>query len=283
MPARHPQAAGFAINSYSYTLDHTARAFLDKFADLGFRQFELMNYPGHLWPKHMSPEERRALRRHIEGRGLELVTLNMPNIDVNIAAASEDMRATSLDHLERILHLAGDLGAMGVVVGPGKANPLMAMPREQLIGHFYRALDRLLPVSRQTGARIIVENMPFAFLPGIDELLAALDAYGSDEIGIVYDVANAHFIKEDIAAGLRKCARAGRLLLVHVSDTGQSIYRHDVVGLGTVPFALVPPVLAEIGHTRPTMLEIIAPDADAGIEASIARLVAAGYGATSGA
>ena len=130
MPARNPHAAGFAINSYSYTLDHTAQQFLEKFADLGFRQFELMNYPGHLWPQHTSAEERKALRRLVEQRGLELVTLNMPNIDVNIAAASEDMRAYSLDHLERIFHLAGDLGAMGVVVGPGKANPLMAMPRE---------------------------------------------------------------------------------------------------------------------------------------------------------
>ncbi len=200
----------------------------------------------------------------------------MPNIDVNIAAASEEMRGHSLDLLERTVVLAGDLGVPGVIIGPGKANPLFAMPREQLMGHFFRALDRLVPIAQRAGTSLYVENMSFAFLPAIDELLAALDTYGNDDLGIVYDVANAWFIREDIAEGLRKCAR--RLRLVHYSDTGQSIYRHDAVGLGTVPFAVVPPVLAEIGHRGRPMLEIIAPEPDRAIEESIAQLLALGYG-----
>jgi sugar phosphate isomerase/epimerase len=200
----------------------------------------------------------------------------MPNIDVNITAASEEMRAHSLDLLERTIVLAGDLGVPGVIIGPGKANPLFAMPRERLMGHFFRALDRLAPVAKQSGTSLYVENMSFAFLPAIDELLAALDSYGNDDLGIVYDVANAWFIHEDIAEGLRKCAR--RLRLVHYSDTGQSIYRHDAVGLGTVPFAVVPPVLKEIGHRGLPMLEIIAADADRAIDESVASLLALGYG-----
>ena len=272
-----PKDAGkFAINSYSYTIDLTARQFLDRFADRGYRAFELMIYPGHLWPKDMSGRDRASLRRHIEARGLEVATLNMPNIDVNIAAASEEMRGHSLDLLERTVVLAGDLGVPGVIIGPGKANPLFAMPREQLMGHFFRALDRLVPVAQRAGTSLHVENMSFAFLPAIDELLAALDTYGNDDLGIVYDVANAWFIREDLAEGLRKCAR--RLRLVHYSDTGQSIYRHDAVGLGTVPFAVVPPVLAEIGHRGRPMLEIIAPEPDRAIEESIAQLLALGYG-----
>ena len=35
----------FAINSYSYTIGHTAREFLDRLADRGHRSFELMIYP----------------------------------------------------------------------------------------------------------------------------------------------------------------------------------------------------------------------------------------------
>ena len=89
-------------------------------------------------------------------------------------------------------------------------------------------------------------------------------------------MANAWFIKEDIAEGLRKCAR--RLRLVHYSDTGHGVYRHDAVGLGTVPFAIIPPVLREIGHDRLAMLEIIAPEADRAIDDSVARLIALGYG-----
>jgi sugar phosphate isomerase/epimerase len=199
----------------------------------------------------------------------------MPNIDVNIAAASPDVRELSLDHLERIVRLAGDLGAPGVVVGPGKANPLFPMPREQLLGHFHRALDRLVPLAEKSGTALYAENMPFAFLPGIGELMEAIAGYDAKMVRVVYDVANGWFIKEDIADGLRRAAP--RLALVHLSDTGQQIYRHDAVGLGNVPFHLVPPVLAELGHHEAPVLEVISPDADARIEDSGRRLLEAGF------
>lgn len=263
--------SAFGMNSYSYTLDDTAETFLTKLATRGYREFELMVYPGHLWPKALSASDRTSLRRHAEKLGARIITLNMPNIDVNIAAASEDMRELSLSHVERIVALAGDLGVSGIVIGPGKANPLFPMPRAALMGHFFSGLERLLPQARKTGARLLVENMPFAFLPGIGELMAALDRFGSDDIGVVYDVANGHFIKEDIAEGLR--IAKPRLSLVHLSDTGQTVYRHDAVGLGTVPFAIIPPVLDEIGYRRLPMLEIIAADADAQIGNSVRQLV----------
>ncbi len=268
----------FGMNSYSYTIDHTAETFLTKLAGRGYREFELMVYPGHMWPKAMTAADRKALRSHAEKLGARIVTLNMPNIDVNIAAASEDMRALCLDHLERIIGLAGDLGTPGVVIGPGKANPLLPMPRDQLTGHFFRALERLVPLAKKAGTRLLVENMPFAFLPRIGDLMAALDKFGSDDIGVVYDVANGHFIEEDIAQGLR--IAKPRLALVHLSDTGQQVYRHDPVGLGTVAFAVVPPVLDEIGHRHLPVLEIIAADADAQIADSARRLVEAGFKAS---
>ena len=79
----------FGMNSYSYTFDHTAETFLTKLAGRGYREFELMVYPGHMWPKAMTAADRKALRSHAEKLGARIVTLNMPNIDVNIAAASE--------------------------------------------------------------------------------------------------------------------------------------------------------------------------------------------------
>jgi L-ribulose-5-phosphate 3-epimerase len=268
-------AAVFGINSYSYTFSHTAERFLTELAGRGYRSFELMIYPGHLWPKAMSAADRAALRRRADGLGARIFSLNMPNIDVNIAGASEDVRALSLDHLVRIVQLAGDLGAQGVVVGPGKSNPLFPMPREQLMGHLHAALDRLVPEAKKAGTKLFVENMPFAFLPGIGELMDAIAGYDAETVQVVYDVANGHFIKEDIPDGLRRAAP--RLALVHLSDTGQKVYRHDAVGLGDVPFEVVPPVLAELGHREAPMLEVISPDADARIEDSARRLLAAGF------
>ena len=143
--------------------------------------------------------------------------------------------------LRQIVELAGDLGVPGVVIGPGKSNPLFPAPRERLEGFFFAALDELAPVARKVGTALWVENMPFAFIPDIEGLMQVLDRYGNDDIGIVYDVANGHFIKEDLGAALRRCRK--RLKLVHLSDTNQQVYRHDPVGKGDVPFAQVPPVL----------------------------------------
>ena len=99
--------------------------------------------------------------------------------------------------------------------------------------------------------------------------------YGNDRIGIVYDVANAVFIKEDLAEGLRRVR--DRLRLVHLSDTGLSVYRHDPVGLGVVPFSDIPPALREVGYAELPMLEIISQAADTEIRESADKLLAMGW------
>jgi L-ribulose-5-phosphate 3-epimerase len=268
--------ASFACNTYSYTISHGAEACLLHLADLGFTDFELMIYPGHLWPPNDETASRAALRRFVQSRSLRIVSLNMPNVDINVAGAAEQMRRYSIDLLKGIVTLAGALGVPGVVIGPGKANPLFPAPRERLIGYFFTALDELVPLAEKAGTALWVENMPFAFLPDIDGLMDALDRYSNDDIGIVYDIANGHFINEDIANALRRCRK--RLKLLHLSDTGQQHYRHDAIGLGTVPFWEFPPVLAEIGYCERPVLEIISHQADEDILSSADKLAAMGYG-----
>jgi L-ribulose-5-phosphate 3-epimerase len=275
---RETSAAMFGANTYSYIRSHGAEACLAHLADMGFQDFELMVHPGHLWPRELSAERRRAIRRLIESRGLRLVTLNMPNIDINVAAAAPEMRAYSLELLIETVRLAGELGASGVVIGPGKANPLFPPTADELIGHFFAALDLLCPVAAAAGTALWAENIPFAFLPAIGDLLAALDRYGNDAVRIVYDVANAHFIGEDIFAGLAQCRE--RLALVHLSDTGRQAFRHDAVGEGTVPFADVPRALAAVGYRARPMLEIISRNPDRDILASLKKLAAMGFAPT---
>ncbi len=265
----------FACNTYSYTMSHTAAGCLSHLADLGFIEFELMMYPGHCWPPEADAAQRSALRRLIEARGLRLVTLNMPNVDMNIAGASAEMRRHTLGLLRQIVALAGELGAEGVVLGPGKANPLFPAPREELEGYFFSALDELLPLAKKAGTALWIENMPFAFLPGIEEMMQSLERYGNDDIGVVYDAANGHFVGEDLCEALRRCHK--RLKLVHLSDTGRTVYRHATVGAGDVPFEAVPPVLAELGHVRRPVLEIISQDADRDMVSSAGRLAAMGF------
>lgn len=109
------RSAAFGVNSYSYIFEYTAARFLTKLAARGVRTFELMIYPGHLWPKTLSTNDRTALRRRIESLDVRFVSLNMPNLDVNIAAASEEVRTVSVEYFERIIALAGEIGVLAVV------------------------------------------------------------------------------------------------------------------------------------------------------------------------
>jgi L-ribulose-5-phosphate 3-epimerase len=266
----------FACNTYSYTITHEAGRCLTHLAELGFSEIELMMYPGHLWPPDSDAADRKQLKRLIETLGLRIVSLNMPNIDMNIAGASAEMRRYTIDLLRGIIGMAGDLGVPGIVIGPGKVTTLMAAPKERLIGYLFAALDELAPLAAKVGTALWVENIPFAMLPNLEEIVSVLDRYGRDNIGIVYDVANGHFVGENIGEALKQCG--ARLKLVHLSDTNRQLYRHDPIGRGTVPFAEVPAMLAAVDHTKRPVLEIISDDADRDILLGANKLAGLGFG-----
>ena len=163
--------AGFAVNTYAYTFSHTAADCLQAYAGSA-RGLEVMMYPGHAWPDDLDAAARRDLVKLSADTGVPLISLNSPNIDINVAAAAPGMRAYSIDLVCRIIKLAGDLGVPGVVFGPGKQNPLMPAPRETLLGYFQDAMERFVPAARAAGTRLLAENMPFAFLPDAESLMA---------------------------------------------------------------------------------------------------------------
>jgi L-ribulose-5-phosphate 3-epimerase len=268
-------AAGFGVNTYSYIFDGRAADTVARLADQGYGGVELMFFPGHLWPAELDASALRALRKLCEAR-LRLVAVNMPNVDMNIAAAAEEMRSYTLDLLVQFVRCAGELGAGGIIVGPGKANPLFPMPRDRMISYFYRALDTLAPLARQVGTRLLIENMPFAFLPDAESLMNVVDGYGDESIRVIYDVANAHFIGEAPTDGLRRVR--DRLSLVHFSDTTRQSYKHDPLGCGDVPLAGIPSAMKEIGYTELPMLEVISLNPDPDIADSCRRLQQAGFG-----
>ncbi|MDE2379963.1 sugar phosphate isomerase/epimerase family protein [Bradyrhizobium sp.] len=266
--------AGFAINTYSYTFAGSAYDTVARLADQGYGGVELMFFPGHLWPDDLDSSSLQRLRDLCE-RKLRLVSVNMPNVDLNVAAAVPEMRTYTLALLEKFVRCAGELGAGGIVIGPGKPNPLFPMPRERMIPHFYRALDRLAPLAREAGTQLFVENMPFAFLPDAEALMSALDTYGDGGIRVIYDVANAHFIGESPIDGLRRVR--DRLSLVHFSDTTRRLYKHDPIGRGDIPLAGIAEAFREVGYSELPMLEVISHNADADIADSCRRLADAGF------
>lgn len=266
----------YIINTYSYTFSHTAIGCLRHLVERGFNGFELMMFPGHIWPAQTPRAQRRELLDFLHSNGAEIRTLNQPNIDINIGAATPEMREYSVSAIEKMIVLAADLECRGVIVGPGKPNALLPAPAAVLQDRFFAALDRFVPLGEKLGVQILVENMPFAFVPDAESMMATVERYGDDSIGVVYDVANAAFIGEDVVQGLERVA--SRLAYVHLSDTPADVCRHDPVeNKGIVPFAAAAQAAERIGHRNPPIIEIVSSDPDKDIDISMDCLGEAGW------
>lgn len=269
--------AAFAINTYPFAAHLPLELCLNHLADQGYRTFEVMLIPGHYWPSRDDGgrERGRRIAALLVARGLRILTLNQPNLDINLASAVPEMRAHTCNVVIEAMRLAADWGAKGVVVNPGKANPMLPADEGALCDHFRRSLDVLVPASRDTGVEIVVKNHPLSFLYMVPDLLGFFDAYGWDRIAIGYDVANGTFGREEPQAALT--ALSARLRLVYAADTPLDTFRHLAVGNGTVPFRKISETLCAIGYAGETVLEILDGDADHSLAASVRALTAVGW------
>jgi sugar phosphate isomerase/epimerase len=258
----------------SYMWRSPARAALETLAREGYRRFELMAQRPHLDPM-MGHSEVKALARFLRDASLTVETINLPSLDQNLASASPEMRDYSVRLFERLIDMAGTIGASGVVTVTGRVNPLIAPPRADLESWFGEGFARVLRAAESASVHLWLENIPMGVYPRADQLIAFADRVDSPKVGICYDIANAHFIGEDSAAGL-KLVRS-RLGMVHLSDTGRQVWRHDPVGEGSCDFAGFATTLREINYTGTSMLEIVADPPVENIVASHRQLVQWGW------
>jgi sugar phosphate isomerase/epimerase len=262
------------VNTMSFMWRASAREALETLARAGYRCFELMAQRPHLDPM-MEPGEAQALARYLRDAGLTVETVNLPSLDQNLASASPPMREYSVRLFERLIAIAGTIGAAAVIVVTGRVNPLIPPPRADLEGWFADGFERVLRAARASGVRLLLENIPMGVYPDAHGLAAFADRVDSPAAGICYDIANAHFIGEDPAAGLD--AVRARLGIVHLSDTGRTAWRHDPVGQGTCDFAAFGAGLRRIGYTGTSMLEIVADPPVEHIVESHRRVAALGW------
>jgi sugar phosphate isomerase/epimerase len=124
-------------------------------------------------------------------------------------------------------------------------------------------MKQLVSHAKGTGVQLLLENVPFAFLPTAQELKETAALIGP-EVGINFDVCNSAFIKEDVPATIHMLG--DMIKNVHMSDTGFEEFKHDRLGTGIVEPAPAGKALQEIGFSGTSVLEIItdvlAPGAD---------------------
>lgn len=267
------------VNTMSFMWRESARSALETLARAGYRRFEVMAQTPHFDPM-MSTGEAESFSRFLRDAGLVVESLNLPSLDLNMASASPQMREYSIGIYERLVRIAQIIGAEAIIVVTGRVNPLISPPRADLEGWFAESFEKVLRVAEDAGIRLWLENIPIGVFPAARQLADFAKRYPSPQVDICYDIANAHFVRENVATGLH--AIGNRLGIVHLSDTGHDRWRHDPVGEGSCDFAAFARALREIGYAGTSMLEIVAEDAVTRIVDSHRRITQWGWTAPAG-
>lgn len=268
------------INTYAYAWTMPAAETVRRLSDLGYRAFELLVHPPHLPIEDFTPASRRELAALLARLDTARCSMNLPSLDHNMASAWARVRRASVAMFEDTIDLAADLGIPWLVTVPGRISALSPASMEDRTRWMREGIEAILPRAEKRGVGLAIENVPFASFPDAASLGAFVRGFGSPAVAACYDAANAHYIHEDPAEGIRQLA--DQIRIIHLSDTPQDVWKHDPVGTGTVPFAAVAAAIAEIGFEGPTMLEIVDGDPEAAITRSHDLLAEAGFPARIG-
>ncbi|MBX3549909.1 MAG: sugar phosphate isomerase/epimerase [Xanthobacteraceae bacterium] len=259
-----------SINTFPYLWKMPVDACIRHLMSRGYARFEVMLTEPHCWPLSLPREIRQQIAQRVKSKELEITSINLGGFDNNLASQAAEVRQLAVKIIASVLELAGDWGAKGIVVSPGLGRPLLPPPAGRLEQAFRSSIEQLLPVAEKTGVDLLLENIPYSFAPKADGLASVIESIGSKRIGVCYDVPNALFAREAPEDGF--CRLADHIRLVHFSDTGLDVWKHDRIGQGVVDFASALKVMREIGYGGPLVLEIIDSDGDNAIDESVAAI-----------
>jgi L-ribulose-5-phosphate 3-epimerase len=261
--------AAYGVDTYSFTQSFRAHECLQLLADLGYRRFEIMLVPGHFWPSVDGNAGRQEIESLVARNSLQILTLNQPNLDVNLSSTVPEMRQHSCSVVAKAIELAASWNAKGVVINPGKSNPVFPAPMPILTDCFSRSLDILIPVARRASVELVVKNHPLSYLYRASDLRSFFDTFGWDAVSIGYDFANGHFGGEHPEAVL---ALRDHLSFLYAADTSSDEFQHAQVGTGLVPYESIAALLRRADICLPTILEIVDDDPQLAIDASVEHL-----------
>lgn len=269
-----------AASTFPYLYSHTGLDALKHLHSMGYSLFELMVFPPHCWPRELTSSQRKDYMDWLDDTGGHVSSFCIPLLDNNPNGVDVLMREYTLDRYKEAIDFAAELKCPYVVAIPGPVNSLINPPHEWMLNWFVEGMKTLVDYSKGTGVEIILENVPFTYLPTAQDMLDTANLIGPD-VGINFDICNSAFIKEDVPDAIRLLG--DRIKNVHISDSGFGDFKHERLGTGIVDAKASGQVLAEIGYNKVTVLEMISDalmpdtDPDADFVASHAILAEAGW------
>ena len=269
-----------AASTFPFLYSHDGLGAMKHLRGLGYDAFEMMIFPPHCWPREMTVAQRRDVKIWLDDEGSRITSFCYPLLDNNPNGTDRLMRAYTLDRYREAIDMAAEWGCPYVVAIPGPVGSLINPPTEWMLNWFVEGMQELVRYAKGTGVKLLLENVPFTFLPTAQDMADTARLIGP-EVGVNFDVCNSAYIKEDVGAAIRML---GPLLQnLHISDSGYGEFKHDRLGTGIVEPGPAAKALQDIGYTGETVLEIITDalrpgaDPDGDIIASHAILAKNGW------
>jgi sugar phosphate isomerase/epimerase len=195
-----------------------------------------------------------AIRSLLDAIGLEVVGHTAYYLP--IASPIESLRQATVAELHRCLELFAEIGASWMNIHPDRYAPMH--DREFVLQRNRQTLEELLPVSRECGVGLMLENLPGGF-NSVAELSPLLDPL--PEVGLHLDIGHANLQVVESTADELIRAYAPRLRHVHLHDNkGGAADLHLPLGTGTVDVTRHLRTLQACGYDGTITLEVFSPD-----------------------
>ncbi|MDQ3815542.1 MAG: sugar phosphate isomerase/epimerase [Armatimonadota bacterium] len=235
-------------------MNHPARDVLGEIkwmAAMGLEFIDLTLEPPRAASWRVDP---KAIRAALEEHGLQVVGHTAYYLPM--ASAIEEIRQGAVAEFRRCLEVFGVIGASWMNIHPDRHAPMH--DRRFYIERNLETLHELLPVAKDCGVGLMIENLPgdYNSAPQLAELLNPLP-----ELGLHLDIGHSNLLVPHNTAEEILAAHGSRLRHVHLHDNnGGHADLHLPLGTGTVDVAGSIRALQACGYDGTITLEVFSPD-----------------------
>ena len=236
------------------TMNHPGRALLEEIreiASMGMEFIDLTLEP----PLTMAQSlDVPAVKAALKAAGLGIVGHTAYYLP--LCSPFESLRRAAVEELRCCLQVFARLGAKWMNIHPDRQAPLHE--RRFIIERNLQSLEELLPLARDLGVGLMVENLPGSF-NSVRQLAEILDPF--PELGLHLDIGHANLRTEHNTTDEILAAYGSRLRHVHLHDNkGGSSDLHLPLGTGNLDTAHYLNSLKSSGYDDTITLEVFSPD-----------------------
>jgi sugar phosphate isomerase/epimerase len=220
-------------------------------AEMGFEFLDLTLEPPRALAKNLSA---MAVKNALQANNLQVVGHTAYYLP--LCSPFESIRRAAVDELKECIEFFGEVGATWMNLHPDRQAPMH--DRKFIIERNLASLTELLPVARQAGVGLMIENLPGSFnnVRQVSELLDPLP-----ELALHLDIGHSNLLVDHNTADELLAAYGKRLRHVHIHDNkGGSADLHLPLGSGTIEARYYVKLLQKTGYNETITLEVFTPD-----------------------